>query len=188
MKIAIIDNYDSFTYNLVHLLKQFDGVEVEVLRNDKYKIEELDVFDKILLSPGPGIPSEAGLLMETIAAYAESKPILGICLGHQAIGEHFGATLENLTEVFHGIQDEIHVNNDTTLFQGLTPTIDVGRYHSWAISNNELPSCIEIIAKDNAGQIMAIQHKELPIMGMQFHPESVLTPTGEKIIKQWINN
>ncbi|MDC1105624.1 aminodeoxychorismate/anthranilate synthase component II [Prolixibacteraceae bacterium] len=188
MKIAIIDNYDSFTYNLVHLLKQFSGVEVTVLRNDKYKIETLDCFDKILLSPGPGIPSEAGLLMETIAAYAESKPILGICLGHQAIGQHFGGILENLSEVYHGIQDKIEVDNKTVLFKGLPSHIKVGRYHSWTISNNDIPSCIKVISRDSEGQIMAIQHKELPIMGMQFHPESVLTPEGEAIIKQWIHN
>ncbi|QZE14115.1 aminodeoxychorismate/anthranilate synthase component II [Halosquirtibacter laminarini] len=186
MKIVIIDNYDSFTYNLVHLLKEIEEVEISVLRNDKFELEDLESYDKILLSPGPGIPSEAGLLMETIKAYSDKKPILGICLGHQAIGEYFGATLENLSTVYHGIQSEIMIDPKSPIFQGLDKLIKVGRYHSWAISNIELPECLEIIAKDENEQIMAIQHKELDIIGVQFHPESVLTPEGETMIRQWV--
>lgn len=187
MRIAVIDNYDSFTYNLVHLLREHPEVELSIFRNDKFQISDLEEYDKILLSPGPGIPSEAGLLMETIATYAGKKPILGICLGHQAIGEYFGGQLENLSEVYHGIQSEIEVNTETSLFKDMKDKIKVGRYHSWIISQQKLPECLQVIAKDSEGQIMAIQHQELNILGMQFHPESVLTPEGKEMINNWIN-
>ena len=168
MKIAIIDNYDSFTYNLVHLVKAL-GAAVSVFRNDRFELEELAAFDKILLSPGPGIPSEAGLMPEVIRRYAAEKPILGICLGEQALGEAFGGTLVNLAEVFHGVQ---------------TPC----RYHSWVVDAATLPACLEAIALSDEGQVMALRHRDLDLRGLQFHPESVLTPDGAAIISNWLNH
>lgn len=186
MKVALIDNYDSFTYNLYHLLRELE-VEVTVYRNDQFRLEELQEFDKILLSPGPGIPSEAGLLMQVIKEYANSKPILGICLGEQAIGESFGGTLINLSEVFHGVQTPAHIVANDYIFEGLPKDIFVGRYHSWVVEEKGLPDCLEIISTSDEGQIMALRHKNLDIRGIQFHPESVLTPEGKTIIKNWIN-
>ena len=181
MKIILIDNYDSFTYNLAHQLKAL-GAEVDVRRNDQFDLKELEVYDKILLSPGPGIPSEAGQMPEVIRTYAERKPILGICLGHQAIGEAFGARLENLKEVFHGVQTPVRLLDKTGLFQGLPDEIPVGRYHSWVIEKGSLPACLVATAVDENGEIMAIRHSSLDIQGLQFHPESVLTPQGMQII------
>lgn len=186
MKIVIIDNYDSFTYNLSHLVKEL-GTQVTVLRNDQFRIEELEAFDKIILSPGPGIPSEAGLLLSVIRAYAGRKPILGVCLGHQAIGEVFGAKLENLSHVFHGIATDGTQFNRDYLFTGLPERITMGRYHSWAVSKDGFPDCLEITAESDEGQIMALRHKEYDIHGIQFHPESVLTPQGRIIIKNFLN-
>ena len=186
MKIVIIDNYDSFTYNLSHLLKEL-GAEVDVVRNDKFELKDLEQYDKIVLSPGPGIPSEAGLLLDVIRTYAGRKPILGVCLGHQAIGEVFGAKLENLSEVYHGVATPVTLKEDDPLFAGLPKRIEVGRYHSWVVSKEGFPDCLEITAVSDEGQIMALRHKELNIFGIQFHPESVLTPDGKIIMKNWLD-
>ena len=186
MKIVIIDNYDSFTYNLSHLVKEL-GTEVTVLRNDQFELSELQAFDKIILSPGPGIPSEAGLLLDVIRTYASRKPILGVCLGHQAIGEVFGAQLENLSDVFHGVATPCHIVADDPLFSGLERNITVGRYHSWVVSQEGLPDCLEVTAVSDEGQIMALRHRELNVHGIQFHPESVLTPGGKTIINNFID-
>ena len=185
MKIVIIDNYDSFTYNLSHLVKEL-GAEVTVVRNDQFALPELEAYDKIILSPGPGIPSEAGLLLNVIRTYAGSKPILGVCLGHQAIGECFGAQLTNLSEVFHGVATEGTQFGNDPIFAGLPQRITMGRYHSWVVSKDGLPSCLEITAESDEGQIMALRHREYDIHGIQFHPESVLTPEGRKIIENFI--
>ncbi|MBO4893006.1 MAG: aminodeoxychorismate/anthranilate synthase component II [Prevotella sp.] len=184
MKVVIIDNYDSFTYNLSHLIKEL-GAEVTVLRNDQFKLEELEQFNKIVLSPGPGIPSEAGLLLDVIRTYAGKKPILGVCLGHQAIGEVFGGKLVNLSEVFHGVATPCHIVVDDPIFSGLERTITIGRYHSWVVSKEAFPDCLEITAEID-GQIMALRHKTLNVRGIQFHPESVLTPDGKKMIQNWL--
>lgn len=184
-KIIIIDNYDSFTYNLLHALRE-QGAEVSVVRNDQFAIQALEPYDKIVLSPGPGIPSEAGLLPEVISNYAGRKPILGVCLGHQAIGEHFGGRLTNLSEVYHGIASEVSITVDDYIFQGLPPKIEVGRYHSWVVDTKDFPPCLEITSLSAEGQIMALRHRELDIRGVQFHPESVLTPLGKQILKNWI--
>ena len=185
MKIILIDNYDSFTYNLAHLLKAL-GAEVDVRRNDQFDLKELEVYDKILLSPGPGIPSEAGQMPEVIRTYAGRKPILGICLGHQAIGEAFGARLENLREVFHGVQTPARLLDKTGIFQGLPDEIPVGRYHSWVIRQDSLPACLTATAVDKGGEIMAIRHTDMDIQGLQFHPESVLTPLGARLMEIWL--
>lgn len=187
MKIIIIDNYNSFVYNLSHLIKEF-GVEVTVKRNDQFKLEDIEDFDKILLSPGPGIPEEAGLLMDVIRTYAGKKPILGVCLGEQAIGEVFGGKLTNLDDVFHGIQSQIKLTVSDYLFEGLPSKIQVGRYHSWIVDKNSLPDCLEVTAVSEEGYIMALRHKTLDIRGVQFHPESVLTPDGKQILYNWINH
>ena len=187
MKIIIIDNYDFFVYNLSHLIKEF-GVEVTVKRNDQFKLEDIETFDKILLSPGPGIPEEAGLLMDVIRTYAGKKPILGVCLGEQAIGEVFGGKLTNLDDVFHGIQSQIKLTVSDYLFEGLPSKIKVGRYHSWIVDKNSLPDCLEVTAVSEEGYIMALRHKTLDIRGVQFHPESVLTPEGKQILYNWINH
>ena len=186
MKIVIIDNYDSFTYNLSHLVKEL-GAEVTVVRNDQFALPELEAYDKIILSPGPGIPSEAGLLLDVIKTYAGKKPILGVCLGHQAIGECFGAQLTNLSEVFHGVATEGTQFGNDPIFAGLPQRITMGRYHSWVVSKDGLPSCLEITAESDEGQIMALRHREYHVHGIQFHPESVLTPCGSTIIKNFID-
>lgn len=187
MKIIIIDNYDSFTFNLYHLVKEL-GAEVDVVRNDKFGLEDLLPYDKIILSPGPGIPSEAGRLLDVIRRYAGVKPLLGVCLGHQAIGEVFGGRLTNLSEVFHGVQSPVSLRNDDYLFRGLPEEIQVGRYHSWVVDNNQLPADLEVIAYSREGQIMALRHKEYDVRGIQFHPESVLTPDGTVILKNWLKH
>ena len=186
MKTVIIDNYDSFTYNLAHLVKAL-GAEVTVLRNDQFSIDALEAYDKIILSPGPGIPSEAGLLLDVIKTYACRKPMLGVCLGHQAIGEAFGARLENLSEVFHGVATPAHIVADDPIFCGLPKTFTVGRYHSWVVATDQLPDSLTVTAVSDEGQIMALRHKEYDIHGIQFHPESVLTPEGSIIIKNFID-
>jgi anthranilate synthase component II len=185
MKITIIDNYDSFTYNLAHLVKSL-GAEVTVYRNDKFQLPQLESADKIILSPGPGIPEEAGLLMDVIRTYAGKKPILGVCLGHQAIGEVMGARLANLSEVYHGVQTPIDIVRPDYIFNGLPSEIAVGRYHSWVVSGDDLPDCLEVTAVSKEGQIMALRHKSLDVRGIQFHPESVLTPQGRAIIENWL--
>ena len=185
MKIVIIDNYDSFTYNLSHLIKEL-GAEVTVWRNDQFQLHQLEAFDKIVLSPGPGIPSEAGLLLDVIRTYAGKKPIFGVCLGHQAIGEVFGAQLINLSDVFHGVATVGTQFGNDAVFDGLPRRITMGRYHSWVVSKDNFPDCLEITAESDEGQIMALRHKEYDIHGIQFHPESVLTPDGRQILRNWI--
>lgn len=186
MKILVIDNYDSFVYNLVHYLEELD-CEVTVLRNDQFHLEEIASYDKILLSPGPGIPDEAGLLKDVIKMYAGKKPIFGVCLGQQAIGEVFGASLINLSEVFHGVATKAEILvKDEPLFKDLGNEIEIGRYHSWVVSKENFPESLEITSIDENGQIMSLRHRELDIRGVQFHPESVLTPKGKQIIKNWI--
>ena len=186
MKIVIIDNYDSFTYNLSHLVKEL-GAEVTVLRNDQFELPALEPFDKIILSPGPGIPSEAGLLLDVIKTYAGRKPILGVCLGHQAIGEAFGGQLTNLSDVFHGVATEGTQLGNDPIFSGLPRRITMGRYHSWVVSREGFPACLEVTAQSDEGQIMALRHKHYDIHGIQFHPESVLTPDGSRIISNWLH-
>ena len=185
MKVVIIDNYDSFTYNLSHLVKEL-GAKVTVVRNDQFELADLEQYSKIILSPGPGIPSEAGLLLDVIRAYAGKKPILGVCLGHQAIGEVFGAKLENLSDVFHGVATPCHIIADDPIFSGIPRDITIGRYHSWVVSREGLPDCLEVTAESDEGQIMALRHRELNVRGIQFHPESVLTPDGRKMLQNWM--
>ena len=185
MKIVIIDNYDSFTYNLAHLVKEL-GAEVTVFRNDQFQLSELDRFDKIILSPGPGIPSEAGLLMDVIKKYAGRKPMLGVCLGHQAIGEAFGAKLTNLSEVYHGVATPCTQFGNDPIFEGLPKRIEIGRYHSWVVDKSGFPDCLDITAVSDDGQIMGLKHKNYDIRGIQFHPESVLTPDGKMMIQNWL--
>lgn len=184
-KVAIIDNYDSFTYNLSHLVKEL-GAEVTVYRNDKFEIAQLKPFDKIILSPGPGIPSEAGLLLDVISTYKGWKPMLGVCLGHQAIGEVFGGKLTNLTNVFHGVATEGTQFGTDSIFNGCQRRISMGRYHSWVVDKENFPDCLEITAESDEGLIMALRHKSFDIHGIQFHPESVLTPDGKTIIKNFL--
>lgn len=186
MKIIIIDNYDSFTFNLSHLVKQL-GAECDTVRNDQFCLADLAPYDKIILSPGPGIPSEAGLLLDVIREYAGRKPLLGVCLGHQAIGEAFGASLENLSDVFHGVQTPVRLTASDPLFEGLPSEFLVGRYHSWVVARWELPACLEVLAESEEGQIMALRHRTLDVHGIQFHPESVLTPDGPAILRNWLN-
>lgn len=187
MKILIFDNYDSFTYNLAHLVKELGYKDVDVFRNDKIALEDIAKYDKIILSPGPGIPSEAGLLLPLIKEYASKKPILGVCLGHQAIGEAFGGKLRNLEDVYHGVATQINIIQPDYIFNKLESKLEVGRYHSWIVDNKDLPESLEITAIDNSGQIMALRHKEYDIHGVQFHPESVLTPEGATIVRNFLN-
>lgn len=186
MKILVIDNYDSFTYNLVHVLRKFDGVTVEVKRNDETTGGEEESFDKIVFSPGPGLPVEAGNLMGIIRNYAGKKPMLGVCLGHQAIGEYFGGKLYNMNQVLHGVATPITIVSDSYLFKNLPETFEAGRYHSWIVEKDSLPTCLEVTCVDGEGRIMAFRHKEFDIQGVQFHPESVLTPLGENILENWV--
>jgi anthranilate synthase component 2 len=194
-RILVFDNYDSFTYNLVHLVEKLIRQRVEVHRNDKLPLEKVKEFDKIILSPGPGIPEEAGLLLPLIREYAASKSILGVCLGHQAIGQAFGGSLVNLSTVYHGVSTPVKilrpksdngVKRDNDLFEGLPNEMEVGRYHSWVVSEEGFPEELEVTAKDEKNYIMALRHKTLDVQGVQFHPESVLTPQGEKILKNWL--
>ncbi len=185
-KVLVIDNYDSFTYNLVHYLEDLN-CEVTVVRNDKLNLEDVAPFDKIVLSPGPGIPDEAGLLKPIIEKYAASKRILGVCLGQQAIGEVFGGTLINLDEVYHGVATPVTISvDDEYLFEGLDKTIEIGRYHSWVVSA-DLPDSLEATSFDENGQVMSLRHKVYDVRGVQYHPESVLTPDGKKILENWVN-
>ena len=204
MKILVFDNYDSFTYNLVHLVEKITHEKVDVRRNDQIPMEKVREYDKIILSPGPGIPEEAGLLLPLIKEYASSKSILGVCLGHQAIGQAFGGELINLSSVFHGVATPVKVGNGQSsmvnesgssftihnsrlgLFNGLPEIIEVGRYHSWVVSKENFPDTLEITAEDESGMIMGLQHKTYDVQGVQFHPESVLTPMGEEIMKNWL--
>lgn len=186
MKILVFDNYDSFTYNIVHAVKKLGYSDVDVHRNDQIALEDIAKYDKIILSPGPGLPSESGILLDVIQTYASTKSIFGVCLGEQAIGEAFGAKLVNLSEVYHGVNSEITVVADDVLFRNLSEKIEVGRYHSWAVSTADFPECLEITAVDEQGIIMALRHKTYDVRGVQFHPESVLTPMGEKMIENFL--
>ncbi|MEM0578328.1 anthranilate synthase component II [Flavobacterium polysaccharolyticum] len=186
-KILVIDNYDSFTYNLVHYLEDLD-CEVTVYRNDEFDLDEIAHFDKILLSPGPGIPDEAGLLKAVIQKYGPTKSIFGVCLGQQAIGEVYGGTLSNLDKVYHGVATTVKtIVNDELLFDGLEPTFEVGRYHSWVVDAN-VSDVLEITSIDENGQVMSLRHKSYDVRGVQFHPESVLTPDGKKMLENWVKN
>lgn len=187
MNIVIIDNYDSFTYNLSHQLKAL-GAQVDVVRNDAFQMSRLEPYDKIVLSPGPGIPEEAGLLNDVIRRYAGRKPILGVCLGHQAIAEVFGGRLENLRTVYHGVQTPTHIINHDYLFEHLPETFEAGRYHSWVVSRSRLPDSLEVTAISDDGHIMALRHRTYDVRGIQFHPESILTPEGARILQNWLNH
>jgi anthranilate synthase component 2 len=187
MKILVFDNYDSFTYNLVHLIKKLGYNDVEVHRNDKIALADIARFDKIILSPGPGVPSESGILLDVIKTYAPTKPILGVCLGEQAIGEAFGSLLINLPEVHHGVSSNIDIVEDDYIFNGLDGKLEVGRYHSWAVSRDGFSDELQITALDENGIIMALKHKQFDVHGVQFHPESVLTPQGEQIVRNFLN-
>ena len=187
MKILVFDNYDSFTYNLVHLVEKILHYRVDVFRNDEIKLEEVNAYDKIILSPGPGVPSEAGLMLPLIKEYAATKSILGVCLGHQAIGEAFGGTLINLDTVFHGVATPIKILPvHSNILSGMDEVIEVGRYHSWIVDDKNFPGELEITAVDENGYIMGLQHKRYDVQGLQFHPESILTACGEKIMRNWL--
>ena len=187
MKILVIDNYDSFVYNLVHYIREFVD-DVTVWRNDQFELEDVAAFDKIVLSPGPGIPEDAGLLKAVVERYASTKSMLGVCLGQQAIGEVFGGSLINLDQVFHGVGTHVErLVDDEQLFAGLPKNFQVGRYHSWVVAREDFPQDLEITAVDESGQIMALRHKKYDLRGVQFHPESVLTPHGKSMIKNWLN-
>ncbi len=185
-RVLLIDNYDSFVYNITHAIEKL-GYEVDVIRNDKITVEEVGRYDKILLSPGPGIPSEAGIMCDVIREYGATKSIFGICLGEQAIGEVYGATLTNLTNVFHGVATTMELISTDPLFEGVEESFEAGRYHSWCVSNDDLPDDIIVTAVDSVeGRVMAIRHREYDVRGVQFHPESILTPVGDQIIHNWL--
>lgn len=185
-EVLVIDNYDSFTYNIVYQLKQL-GCRVTVWRNDAFSLNQVGSFHHIVLSPGPGIPSEAGLMPALLQNYATEKKILGICLGHQAIGEFFGARLKNLSRVFHGIQTKVFLDAADPIFEGLGSAVSVGRYHSWVVDKSSLPDSLQCIAQDEQGYVMALRHTKCDVLGLQFHPESVLTPQGIKILENWLS-
>lgn len=186
MKLLVIDNYDSFTYNIVHILRSI-GVEPDVVRNDRISVDRVGDYDKIIISPGPGIPSEAGIVPEVLRRYSSSRSILGVCLGHQAIGECFGARLKCLDEVYHGVHTPVDIIvDDHPLFKGLPAIIEVGRYHSWVVDPVSLPDCLEVTAVAPDGNIMALRHREYDVHGVQFHPESIMTPCGVEIIRNFL--
>lgn len=187
MNILVFDNYDSFTYNLVHLVQSITNDAVTVVRNDKISLEAIDGFDKIILSPGPGVPDNAGLLLPLINKYAATKSILGVCLGHQAIGQAFGGALVNLPDVYHGVAMPCHIVDDNeSLFNNVSNPFDAGRYHSWVVSTSNFPDTLSITALDDNGLIMGLRHKQYDVQGVQFHPESILTPAGEQIMRNWL--
>lgn len=189
MKLLVFDNYDSFTYNLVHQIENISGVRPDVFKNDQVTMQQISEYDKIVLSPGPGLPSTSGLMMELIQEFAATKSILGVCLGHQAIAESFGATLVNLSNVFHGVAHALHVvEKDCPLFAGVSADAGIGLYHSWVVSKQDFPECLKVTAEDENGFIMAIQHEKYDLQGVQFHPESILTPQGEKIMSNWLRS
>lgn len=185
MKICVIDNYDSFTYNLVHYLEEISDAEISTMMNDEIDWEKVENATHLVLSPGPGLPEESGDLMKVIEKYYESKKILGVCLGQQALGVYFGCKLKNLPEVKHGVEEKVLIQNHTSIFKNLDSEIDVGRYHSWVIESIA-ETDLEVLALDESGEIMAIQHKTLPIFGVQFHPESIMTINGKDILRNWI--
>lgn len=185
-KILIFDNYDSFTYNIVHLVNSL-GYDADVYRNDRISIEQAGAYERMIISPGPGLPCESGILPELLHRYAPHKSILGICLGHQAIGECFGAHLENLPHVYHGVATPVKVIGQDPIFDGLGGEFTVGRYHSWVVSDEDFPSCLNVTARDGNGQIMALAHRRYDVRGVQFHPESILTPQGHILMKNWLS-
>lgn len=185
-KILIFDNYDSFTYNIVHLVNSL-GYDADVYRNDRISIEQVGAYERMIISPGPGLPCESGILPELLRRYAPHKSILGICLGHQAIGECFGAHLENLPHVYHGVATPVKVIGQDPIFDGLGGEFTVGRYHSWVVSDEDFPSCLNVTARDGNGQIMALAHRRYDVRGVQFHPESILTPQGHILMKNWLS-
>ncbi len=188
-KILVFDNYDSFTYNLVHYIEEIAGYKVDVFRNDQITLEDVEKYDKILLSPGPGVPKDAGILIPLIKKYGASKSILGVCLGEQAIAEAYGGTISNLPKVYHGVATSVSIDNESEyLFKGLPQTIKVGRYHSWVVDEEGLPECFAITSKDEEGKIMGIHHKEHDVRGVQFHPESILTEYGKEMIRNWLGH
>lgn len=187
MNLLILDNYDSFTYNLVQMVEDILGKEVSVIKNDEIDLKDLKQFDKIILSPGPGIPQEAGKLLDVIKNYANRIPILGVCLGHQAIAEVFGAKLKQLDSVKHGVSSKILETDDENLFRNIELPLQVGRYHSWVVDDVDFPADLIITSKDEFGNIMSLKHKNYPISGVQFHPESILTPQGKLILKNWLS-
>ena len=187
MKILVLDNYDSFTYNIVHILRELDDIDISVIKNDKIKINDVETFDKIILSPGPSLPKDAGKMNELIFKYYNTKPMLGICLGHQAIAENFGAKLYNMKEPLHGVQTDIYLGNDY-IFDGIQSKIKACRYHSWSVESKSFPEELKIIAEDCEGEVMALSHKKYDLKGIQFHPESIQTETGFNMIKNFINN
>jgi anthranilate synthase component 2 len=188
MKILVFDNYDSFTYNLVQYLEKASGAKVDVIRNDKIPLGEINKYDKILLSPGPGLPAEAGILLDVIREYAPKKSILGVCLGQQAIGEVFGGTLVNLDTVYHGVSTEMKVVKEDILFKGIPKKFKAGRYHSWVVDENKFPSDLEITVIDENGYVMGLRHKKFDVRGVQFHPESILTEHGLAMIRNWVES
>ena len=189
MKILVFDNYDSFTYNLVQMIEQISGEKVDVFRNDQISLEEIEKYDKIVLSPGPGIPSEAGILIELIKKYSPTKSILGVCLGQQAIAEAFGGSLINLTEIYHGVATNAQtIKKNAPLLKDLPENLEVGRYHSWAVNPEDFPEELEITSVDENGMIMSLQHKNYDVQAVQYHPESILTPHGKRIIKNFLQN
>lgn len=188
MKILVFDNYDSFTYNLVQYLEKSSGAKVDVIRNDKIPLGEINKYDKILLSPGPGLPAEAGILLDVIREYAPKKSILGVCLGQQAIGEVFGGTLVNLDTVYHGVSTEMEVVKEDILFKGIPKKFKAGRYHSWVVDEKKFPSDLEITVKDENGYVMGLRHKKFDVRGVQFHPESILTEHGLAMIRNWVES
>lgn len=187
MKILIIDNYDSFTYNLAHAFRNLSGSPVDVVRNDAIEMHEVEEYDKIVLSPGPGVPAEAGRLMEVIRRFAGKKSMLGVCLGHQAIGEFFGGRLLNMDRVVHGKATPVRITSrNSSLFRGIPDCFEAGRYHSWIVDRNDFPGCLEITSIDNESHVMSLKHKRYDVEGVQFHPESILTSLGEKMLSNWL--
>ncbi|HEV2480359.1 MAG TPA: aminodeoxychorismate/anthranilate synthase component II [Puia sp.] len=185
-RILVFDNYDSFTYNLVHLVEKITAEKVDVVRNDRMPLEKGREYDKIILSPGPGIPTEAGLLLPLIKEYAAAKSILGVCLGHQAIGEAFGGQLVNLSSVYHGVATPVQVLQRGGIYEGLPEVLEVGRYHSWVVGDDGWPQELEVTARDDNGFVMGLRHRKFDVQGVQFHPESVLTPQGEQLLRNWL--
>jgi len=189
MKILVIDNYDSFTYNLVHILEKQGAESLAVFRNDKIELASVAQYDKVILSPGPGLPSDSCILQEIVQEYGCSKSILGVCLGHQAIAEAYGGTLKNLDQVYHGVKTQISVSCDGDyLFNGMPDSFECGRYHSWVVNSDGLPDELEVTARDDNGEVMALRHKQYDVKGVQFHPESILTSRGEQLLKNWLTN
>lgn len=188
-KILVLDNYDSFTYNLVHYIEEIVGYKIDVVRNDQISLDDVDKYDKILLSPGPGVPRDAGILIPLIKRYGATKSIMGVCLGHQAIAEALGGSISNLTKVYHGVATPVQIiSNSEILFADIPKEINVGRYHSWVVNEDDLPDCFTITSRDEEGKIMAIHHNEFDIRGVQFHPESILTEYGKKMMENWLNS